>query len=85
MKSVNFTRETDIMSAIDIKSELKKLIESENDLSLLESIRTILQKTRLDKTLQSKLTTRALKSEEDIKEGKILTREEVEKRFKKKQ
>jgi len=65
------------MTAIEIKSELQKMIENETDLRLLEAIRTLLQKTSLNPVLKEKLTERALKSEEDIEEGRIFSKYEA--------
>lgn len=65
------------MSAIEIKAELLQLIEQETDLGVLQAIRTILQKTSLDPILKEKLSSRVLKSEEDIKAGRVFSREEV--------
>lgn len=65
------------MNAIDIKTELKQLIERENDVSLLKAIKTLLQKAGLDDTLRKKLTNRALKSEADIKSGRTLDKEAI--------
>lgn len=70
------------MNAIDLKAELKRLIESETDMSILESLKTLLQKTRLDKTMKEALTNRALLSEEDIKAGRVMDRSELERRLK---
>jgi hypothetical protein len=67
------------MKAEDIKTELKDLIDQESDLHLLESIKSLLKKDKLNPTLKEKLTSRALKSEQDIKEGRVHTREEAEK------
>jgi hypothetical protein len=66
--------------AIDIKSELKQLIERESDASILQAIRTLLTKTSLDSVLKEKLTKRALQSEEDIAVGDLLNKEEMIKR-----
>jgi hypothetical protein len=66
--------------SIDIKSELKQLIERESDTSILQAIRTLLTKTSLDSMLKEKLTKRALKSEEDIIAERLLTKEEMIKR-----
>ena len=63
---------------MEIKTELKHLIEQETDPGVLKAIRTLLKKTRIDIRLQDKLTSRSLKSEEDIKEGRFLSREEME-------
>jgi hypothetical protein len=66
------------MRAMDIKKELRILIEKENDLHVLEAIKTLLVKTSLDPILKEKLTARALKSEEDIQEGRVYSKEEFE-------
>ena len=65
------------MSAVAIKTELKELIEQERDLSILKAIKALLKKTTLDAILREKLTQRAIRSEEDIKKGKVLTRAEI--------
>ena len=69
------------MKTIDIKQELRNLIEKEDDLHLLEAIKTLLVKSRLDPLLKNKLASRALKAEEDIKAGRVYTREEFEKKL----
>jgi len=66
--------------AIDIKLELKQLIERESDASILQAIRTLLTKTSLDSVLKEKLTKRALQSEEDIAAGHLFGKEEMMKR-----
>ncbi|MBS1559904.1 MAG: hypothetical protein JST69_14385 [Bacteroidetes bacterium] len=68
------------MSAIEIKTELQQMIEREKDMGVLEAIRTILQKTSLDPVLKEKLSQRALKSETDIAEGRLLGQEEIRQR-----
>ncbi|MEQ8424579.1 MAG: hypothetical protein RIA63_07700 [Cyclobacteriaceae bacterium] len=65
------------MSALKLKTQLREMIERETDLSVLEAIRIILQKTSLDPVLKEKLSSRALKSEGDIKANRIFNREEV--------
>jgi hypothetical protein len=65
------------MSTIEIKTELLQMIEKENDIGVLQAILTILQKTSLDPILREKLTSRALRSEEDIKSGSVFGKEEV--------
>ncbi|WP_439484207.1 hypothetical protein [Cyclobacterium plantarum] len=69
------------MGAIDIKQELRTLIEKENDLHVLEAIKTLLIKSSLDPVLKERLTSRALKAEEDIRTGNVYTREELEKKL----
>lgn len=66
--------------SIDIKTELKQLIERESDTSILQAIRTLLTKTSLDSVLKEKLTKRALQSEEDIDSSRLLSKEEMRKR-----
>jgi hypothetical protein len=65
------------MSTSTIKTELKELIEQEKDLSILKAIKALLRKTSLDTTLREKLRQRAIQSEEDIKEGRVLSRTEI--------
>lgn len=65
------------MSTIDIKIELKELIERERDPSILKAIKALLKKTTLDSILRDKLSQRAIQSEEDIKVGRVLGRAEI--------
>lgn len=67
-----------LMKTIDIKQELKTLIEKEKDLHILEAIKTLLVKSSLDPILKEKLSSRALKAEEDIQAGRVYTRKELE-------
>lgn len=69
------------MSTADIKVELQKLIEQENDLDVLEAIKTLLKKTSQDHILKQKLTSRALASEKDIKEENVWNRQEIAKKI----
>ena len=73
----SFEEKIRVMSAVEIKTEVQQLIENETDLSVLQAIRTILLKTGLNPILKEKLTQRALKSEENIKSGRVFTKEEV--------
>jgi hypothetical protein len=68
------------MNTVDIKTELQQMIERETDMSVLEAIRTILQKTSLNPILKEKLTERALNSEKDIMEQRLLSKEEIRSR-----
>jgi len=68
------------MGVLELKTELQKMIEQENDISILKALRTLLEKTRLDPVLKEKLTSRALKSENDIKAGRLLSKDEMIKR-----
>ncbi len=65
------------MKAAEIKTELQQLIEQETDMSILQAIYTILLKTGLNAELREKLTSRALKSEDDIKANRLFDKEEV--------
>ena len=65
------------MKAIDLKAELQQLIESENDVSILESLRILLKRTRMDSALKGALTSRAQESEKDITEGRVLSKSDV--------
>lgn len=65
------------MSTAEIKTELQRLIEQERDMSVLQAIHTILIKTGLNPKLREKLATRALKSEEDIRDNRVFSKEEV--------
>ena len=69
------------MGAVDIKTELRTLIDQENDLTVLEAIKTLLQKAGLNPKLREKLTSRALKAEQDIAEGRVMDRAELEKKL----
>jgi len=69
------------MKAEDIKSELRELIEKETDKSILEAIKILLKKSSLNPILKEKLTSRALKAEEDILEGRFMDRKEIELRL----
>jgi predicted transcriptional regulator len=69
------------MRGTDIKQELRTLIENENDLHVLEAIKTLLVKSSINPILKEKLTARALKAEEDINTGRVYTREEIEKKL----
>ncbi len=62
---------------VDIKAELQELIAQESDVDILQAIRTLLQKTRLDTTWQEKLTRRAQRAENDIQAGRLYNREQV--------
>lgn len=77
MKTLPLEYRLQTMSTVEIKTELQQMIEREMDMSILEAIRTILQKTSLNPMLKEKLTERALKSEKDIAEGRLLSKEEI--------
>lgn len=68
------------MSTVELKSEIQRMIKKESDVGVLKAIKTILEKTNLDPLLKKKLANRALKSEKDIREGRLYTPKEVIKR-----
>jgi sialic acid synthase SpsE len=68
------------MGTLELKTELQRMIEQETDVNVLKAILTILQKTSLDPVLKEKLTSRALASEDDIKAGRLFSKEEILKR-----
>ena len=65
------------MNVVEIKSELQKMIDEQEDMSVLQDIYTLLQKASINPELRTKLTNRAIKAEEDIVAGKVFTREEI--------
>lgn len=80
MKSLTLGQRIPEMSTVEIKTELQRMIEQETDVNVLKAIRTILHKTSLNPILRDKLTSRALKSEDDIRSGRVFNKEEVIKR-----
>ena len=66
------------MRVAEIKKELRQLIELENDPEILNAIRTLLSKSVKEFTLKEKLIARAIRSNSDIKEGRLLNRNDVE-------
>ncbi|MDX1640530.1 MAG: hypothetical protein R3220_02450 [Balneolaceae bacterium] len=69
------------MSTSELKSELKVLIENESDPQILKAVKALLKMSEPELKLKEKLTSRALKAEKDIKEGKLHDRKEVERRL----
>lgn len=69
------------MTTTALKKQIHKKIDTVNDVVLLEAIQVLLSKASEDKILKSKLTSRALKSEDDIKKGRLYSKEDVIKRL----
>jgi len=65
------------MNSISLRNELAELISKEKDDSLLEVIRGILSSDSQSALLRAKLTSRALKAEEDLAAGRTLTTDQV--------
>ena len=64
-------------------SFIREILLIEN-ISTLEKLEEVLkrEKLQLDPILKEKLTSRALKAENDIANGRLMTREEIEKKLK---
>lgn len=60
------------------KEEIKKLVDEQQDSAVIKEVYELLQ-PRLDPILREKLIARALRSEEDIKHGRVHTIEEARK------
>jgi len=67
-----------IMKTIDIKTELKSLIDQETNLSLLETVKALFKQRDFDPSIEKEMVSRAIKSEQDIKEGIVYTIDEAE-------
>ncbi|MEX0812391.1 MAG: hypothetical protein WD048_09245 [Chitinophagales bacterium] len=65
------------MSALELKEELRLLIESEEDVEVLEALFTLLKKSKAS-VLKRKLSDRAKRSNQQIKNGAFLSREDME-------
>lgn len=70
------------MATTDIKVELKRLIDQEVDNNVLEALKTLLNTSKLNITLKEKLNSRALKSEQDIKNQNVYTQDEIREKTK---
>lgn len=66
------------MTAIKLKEELKFLIEQEQNTSVLNALLTLLKRQDSQEVLKQKLTSRALRSNEQIARREFLTREDLE-------
>ncbi len=71
------------MSSSEIKSELKTLIDKETDLEFLKDVKAIFDHENVDPSKEQEMISRVLKSEQDIREGKVFTIEESKDRLKK--
>ena len=69
------------MKTVDIKAELKDLIDQETNLSLLEAVKVLLAQGEYDVAVEKEMVSRALKSEEDIKEGRVFDVDEADARL----
>jgi hypothetical protein len=69
-----------IMTTTDIKIELRQLIEEQEDINVLQAIHTLLQRTSTCTDLKTKLSSRAIKAEADILQGRVFSKEEIKQR-----
>lgn len=69
------------MGAVSLRTELSDLIRKEKNDSLLEVLKSILSGGSGNALLRAKLTSRALKAEEDLATGRILGTDEVRARL----
>lgn len=69
------------MSALALRNELSELIAKEKNASLLEVLKDILSGGSKNALLKAKLTARALKAEEDLAAGRVLTTAQVRTRL----
>jgi hypothetical protein len=65
------------MGAVKLKKELFDLIQQEDDVEILNALKTILNKNHTSNTLRDKLEIRAKKSSEEIAEDKLYTLDDV--------
>ena len=70
------------MTAIQLKTQLKRLIENEKDVSLLEHALRFFQRADQEELWKAKLSTRADKAEADFKAGRVKSHDEVVAHFK---
>lgn len=70
------------MTALQLRTELKRLIENEKDLSLLEHALRFFKRADQEELWKAKLSSRADKAEADLAAGRTHTHEEVVDHFK---
>jgi hypothetical protein len=69
------------MTALPIRTELTELIAKEKNASLLQVLRDILSGGSKNALLKAKLTSRALKAEDDLDQGRVLTTDQLRTRL----
>lgn len=69
------------MSTVSLRTELSELIAKEKNASLLEVLKDILTGGSKNALLKAKLTSRALKAEEDLAAGRVLSTDQVRERL----
>ncbi|MBK9147112.1 MAG: hypothetical protein IPM12_04725 [Flavobacteriales bacterium] len=69
------------MSTLSLRTELSELIAKERNASVLEVLKGILSGGSKNALLKAKLTSRALKAEEDLAAGRVLSTAQVRTRL----
>ncbi len=64
------------MDNFALKEEIKQRIDREDDPAVLDAVKDLLNHPPIDPVLQAKFVSRALRAEEDIKEGRVYSSEE---------
>ena len=87
MKSVKFVKKNITNTIMDLQTRKLHFIQDVLSISneeLLERLESLLKKERseLNQVLKEKLTSRALRAEQNLKEGKVYSSEEARKKIK---
>lgn len=69
------------MNALALRTELSELISKEKNVSLLEVLKDILSGGSKNALLKAKLTARALKAEDDLAAGQVMSTTQVRARL----
>ncbi len=70
------------MKVAEIKNEIQKLVETENNPDILNNVYEILEKAQHEARMKEAIIEGALKAEEDIKAGRVYSSEEFKKLIK---
>ena len=70
------------MTAVQLKTQLKRLIENEKDISLLEHALRFFKRADQEELWKAKLSSRADKAEDDFEAGRVKAHAEVVAHFK---
>lgn len=65
------------MTAIQLRTEVKKLVDKTNDLGFLEQLKQLLLRSDADRAAFVEMNRRADLSDEAIRKGEVFTHEEV--------
>ena len=71
------------MTAVQLRTELKKLIDKTSDIGFLEQIKRLLLRPAVDQAAFVEMNRMADLSDEAIAKGEVYTREEVEEHLRK--